>query len=205
VATGPTLRTYRVAISATGEYTAFQGGTVGAGLSAVATLINRVTGVYETDFAVRMTLIASENQLIFTNPNTDPFSSPDTPTTTNSQNQSYVDAGIGSANYDFGHVVHWGEDNGLAGAIGNVGVAGQKAKGYSSHSAPVGDPMAIDYVAHEMGHQFGARHDFNNCGGAQGDNTLYAQEPAAVARSCRTPASAAPTICRRIQTHISTA
>src|SRR5262249_22966946 len=66
---------------------------------------------------------------------------------------------------------------GLAGAIGNVGVTGQKAKGYSSHATPVGDPFSIDYVAHEMGHQFGGRHDFNNCNGAQGDAGSIAVDP----------------------------
>lgn len=174
---GTELRTYRAAISATGEYTAYHGGTQALGLSAVTTAMNRISGVYETDFAVRMVLIANESNLIFTNAATDPFTSPSSPSTSNSQNQTYIDTNIGNANYDIGHVFHRGSDNGLAGAIGNVGVTGQKAKGYSSHSNPINDPFTIDYVAHEMGHQFGGRHNFNNCNGSQGDSSSLANEP----------------------------
>ena len=65
--TGPQLRTYRLANAATGEYTAFHGGTVSAGLAAVTTSVNRVNGVYEKEFAVRMVLVANNNLIIYTN------------------------------------------------------------------------------------------------------------------------------------------
>jgi hypothetical protein len=173
---GTTLRNYRYAVGATAEYTSFHGGTVPQGLSAVATSANRISGVYETDFACRLTLIANQNTLIFTNAGTDPYTAPSNPNTSNNQNQVYIDANIGNLNYDVGHVYYWGSDNGLAGAIGNVCVTGQKAKGYSSHSSPINDPFNIDYVAHELGHQFGGRHNFNNCSGGQGDAAALAVE-----------------------------
>jgi len=171
------LRVYQTAISATGEYTAFHGGTVPLGLSAVVTAVNRMTGITETDMAFRLVLVANEDQLIFTNAATDPFTSASSASTSNNQNQTLLDSVIGSANYDIGHVFHRGSDNGLAGAIGNVGVTGQKAKGYSSHNSPIGDPFAVDYVIHEMGHQFGGRHTFSNCSGGAGDSGIYAVEP----------------------------
>lgn len=176
---GTQLRNYRIGISATGEYTAFQGGTVTLGLSAIVGVVNRLNSVYERDLSIRLTLIANNDQLVFTNAATDPFTSPTNGSTTNAQNQTLLDnpAVVGSANYDIGHVLTRGSNNGLAGSIGNVGIAGQKARGYSSFSAPTTDPFTIDYVAHEIGHQFGARHSFSNCGGSAGDSASLAVEP----------------------------
>lgn len=67
------LRTYRLALSATGEYTAFHGGTVAAAQAAQVTTMNRVNGVYERDMAVTMVIIANNNLIIYTNAGSDPF------------------------------------------------------------------------------------------------------------------------------------
>jgi hypothetical protein len=173
------LREYRTAISTTGEYTVFHGGTVASGLSAIVSLVNRMNQVYEIDLAVRMTLVAQQSNVIFTNAATDPFTNPNSVSTTQTQNQNTLDnvSFVGAANYDVGHVVHRGSDNGNAGGIGSVGVNGTKGRGYSSGSNPTTDPWGIDYVAHEFGHQFNGRHTFNNCNGSQGDSSSLAQEP----------------------------
>ncbi len=159
------LRTYRLALSATGEYTTFHGGTVAAAMAAMTTTMNRVNGVFEKQLASRMIMVGNNNLIVYTNASTDPFSNGN-PGTMINQNQTNTDNIIGSANYDIGHV--FGTNSGGLAGLGVICTA-SKARGVTGSGAPVGDPFDIDYVAHEMGHQYGADHTFNgtsvNCGG----------------------------------------
>ncbi|PID47377.1 MAG: hypothetical protein CSB47_00590 [Proteobacteria bacterium] len=171
---GDKLRTYRLAVSASAEYTAFHGGTVKGGLSALATLVARINEVYLRDLAVRFELVAENDKIIYTNKDSDPFNNTDEDLEGNS---SVIDGAIGKNNYDIGHVVNTG-GGGLA-MLGGICEDGGKAAGMTGMDTPTGDAFHIDYVAHEIGHQLGANHTFNGTkSGCDGNrNATTAWEP----------------------------
>ena len=135
-------------------------------LSAMVVTMTRVNGVFETDMSLRMNLIANNDLVIFID--SDSFDNANAGTLIN-QSQTVIDATIGSANYDIGHTVSTG-GGGLAQL--NSPCTTSKARGITGSGAPVGDAYDIDYVAHEIGHQWGGNHTFNNsCGGNRNNST----------------------------------
>lgn len=173
------LRTFRLALAATAEYSQFHisqaGLTAGtdaqkkaAVMAAMTTTMTRVNGVFEKDVALTMVLVANNDNLIYLNSITDPYTDDNSDSLIN-ENQTNIDAVIGSANYDIGHVFSTG---GGGVAMLNSPCSSSKAQGVTGQSNPVGDAFDIDFVAHEMGHQFGATHTFNgDAGSCSGNRT----------------------------------
>jgi subtilisin-like proprotein convertase family protein len=180
------FKTYRLALSCTIEYAAYHvsaaglsGGTLAQKKAAVLAAMNvtmtRVNGVYERDMSLTMQLIANNDALInITSDNLDNNNSAPTFPLLD-QNQTFVDATVGNGNYDIGHVATTGA-GGVA-TLGCVCTSTTKARGVTGTDAPVGDPYDIDFVAHEMGHQFGGSHTFNsdqgNCSGNKTTSSAY--------------------------------
>ncbi|UOE38896.1 reprolysin-like metallopeptidase [Chryseobacterium oryzae] len=165
-------RKYRLSISTTVEYTAYIAGQAGVGsgtvaqkkaavLAAVNLAVARLNEVYERDMSIRLQLIANTDALFFIS--SDTFDQFDASQMLN-ENVTVTNSVIGAANYDIGHlffkVDNANDNNGLAATPSVCGT--YKAGGVTGCVVPVGDPFVIDFVAHEMGHQFGAMHTQNN-------------------------------------------
>jgi len=184
------LRTFRLALATTEEYSNFHVNAAGLGagstrndsinvvMSAITVTMTRVNAVFERDVALTMQLVANNDQILFleTDSGNDPYSN-NNGSAMLTQNQATINNRIGVANYDIGHVFSTG-GGGVAFLSSSCGAS--KAGGVTGSNAPVGDSFDIDFVAHEMGHQYGANHTFNgtasNCGGGN-RNAATAVEP----------------------------
>ncbi len=175
-AVGDQLRTYRLALVTDPSYANYVG--VNNVTAAKVTLINRVTQIYEEETSIRLVLIDATDKL---NLNTaadmtganGPCGATACYTTSQASTcssslltRNRVVAGLlaGASNFDIGHI-------GLGlngGGIASLGVVGRdaKAQGCTGIPTPVGDFYAVDYVAHEMGHQFSGNHTFNGVNGS---------------------------------------
>jgi Metallo-peptidase family M12B Reprolysin-like len=168
------LRTYRLAIATTGEYAAFQDPDHAPPdkaivLAELVALTNRVTGIYEREAGIRLQLTANTDALIFTDPATDPYDDQDGLQILEA-NTEVFNGTVGEGSYDIGHTVSTG-----GGGVAGLGVVcgAEKAIGVTGLPEPVGDAFYVDYVAHEMGHQFGADHTFNGVEGSCGGGNRY--------------------------------
>ncbi|QEC66012.1 T9SS type A sorting domain-containing protein [Panacibacter ginsenosidivorans] len=178
------LRTYRLALCLTGEYSravlddvapGTDTSTVALKKAIILAVANSNTteanAVFENEFNLRLVLISNETSIIYLDATTDPFSTwtPSFTTTTwNTETQNTCTSVIGDANYDIGHMLNYNteKNNGNAGCIGCVcktpsGSIG-KGRGWNMYGEYQGDYLIIDYWTHELGHQLGGNHTFTH-------------------------------------------
>ncbi|MDR6548392.1 hypothetical protein J2810_004482 [Chryseobacterium rhizosphaerae] len=156
------FRTYRLAASADGEFSEYYGGTAANSLVAINNLMSYINPVYERDLSIHMNLVANNDQIIFLDKTTDPYSTFTSSTTLDQEIKTTLDNTIGSGNYDLGMLFsNQNTGGGKASAIGavcNGGFAYAGAAGLTP--TPEGFIYAM-IVAHEMGHMYGANHSFS--------------------------------------------
>ena len=164
------LKIFRLAISTSGGYTSFwgdddpsNGSNKEDAFGAVVSTINRVNEIFENELGIHLELVSGLD-LIYDDPDNDPYTDD-----FGSEVQETLDEVFGSENYDIGHLFAYStaRGGGNAGSVGNVCIDNKKGSAYSFHpfegsfSDPfLSDHFDIDYVAHEMAHQFGAFHTF---------------------------------------------
>lgn len=180
-----TLRTFRLALSCNAQYGALFAGEGSENdkkaniLAQMIITINRVNEIYERDLAITLKLIDRNDELIYFDIDNDPWD-----TEFNTKTQQVISSTLGNESlYDIGHNFNT-SDGGSSGCIGCVCIDSEypytntfsKGRGYTGSPEPKGDAFDIDYVAHEMGHQFGAWHTMNTC--ARSGNGISEVEPA---------------------------
>jgi uncharacterized repeat protein (TIGR01451 family) len=174
--TGPQLRIYRLGLLSDPAYATYFGGAANT-TAAKVQMINRVTQVYEDETAVRLVLIANNDALnldtaaAFSGANGPcggtacfPTASVSCTGTVLARNRLVLGMLVGASSFDIGHIGVGAGGGGVA-SLGSVG-GNNKAQGCTGLPTPVGDVFAIDYVAHEMGHQFAGNHTFNGTVGS---------------------------------------
>lgn len=196
VSNGTILRTYRLAVALTGEYTTTARLPSDTDTQArqrafdsVVTAANRVNAIYERELSVRLTLL-NRLDIVYTNPATDPYTG-DNLDVMLGENMENMGTVLGAAAFDVGHVL----TSSSAGNLGGGARAGQsvvcslvtpgpplgngplKAQGATSTNDPTADTFVVELWAHEVGHQFGAMHSFNTSCGGDSRTVFNAYEP----------------------------
>jgi subtilisin-like proprotein convertase family protein len=168
------MRTFRLALATTVEYSAFHIAAAEAACACTLTTVaekkaavmaelvvamTRVNFIFERDLSLTMELIGNNENVIFVEGGPAEFFSNESSSDMLVENQNAMDFIIGPGNYDIGHAFSTG-----AGGAAYVSSAcnSNKAGGVTGLGSPVGDSFYVDYVSHEMGHQFGALHTFNS-------------------------------------------
>lgn len=163
------FRTYKLAVAAEGKFTQHFGGEVEDGLEGINDLMSFVNPVYENDFSIHLELVDDNDKLIYTDPDTDPFSWQNQQVNNyNDKAQEVMTDSLGIENFDVGILFSKVGAGGMAGGIGIVCNDASKGSTYAGSdetglgtTAPEGMSYAMT-IAHELGHAFGANHTFSS-------------------------------------------
>lgn len=150
------LRTYRLVLVGTGEYTQYLGGVANA-TAEMITSINRLNMIYERDLAVRF---VAAGLLPFPDPATDPF-----PGTFGDLelNQTVVDSNFDPSSYDLAQTLDQ-RGTTIAGLSYAPAVCTEsKAGSWVEAGNVTANDLMIRVMAHELGHVLGAFHT-GGCG-----------------------------------------
>jgi len=177
------LRQYRLALACTGEF-GQRRDNITEVLADLNTSVARLNMIFENDLSIRMILVNQNDEIIYDNPQTDPYPIP-TQFPPNDgtgrwllrTNTSVLNTSIGDGSYDLGHVYHSAcTDVGGVAYLGSI-CGDIKGGGVSCDAFNSLSYLTVSIAAHEMGHQLGSPHSFNNCTGDGNESLQDGFEP----------------------------
>jgi hypothetical protein len=171
------LRTYRLALCVNGEFSQYyiHGMTDTMEMKRIVMsrlniILEIVNSIYERDFGIQLKYVDNEDTLIFFNPGTDPWPAQPDDVSWEDNTQQTIDQLIGMNNYDIGHLlgkVKTEDENRGHACVGCVcknvltDCIQPKGSGFTAYDSISNTKNLVsDYLAHEIGHQFGANHTF---------------------------------------------
>lgn len=171
--------TYTIVVACSFEYIKFAK-DYGNAMALLTATMTRVTGIWGRELGIRFT-IHPKNALVCSEspstgipviksgelPNNNPSAWMDGKWAGQTKPMSNIEwltsKGIDSKTYDIAHYFSIGDAGGLGGQT--VCDPVWKGNGGTASPSPAGDSFDVDYVAHEMGHQFGTQHTWSGAGG----------------------------------------
>lgn len=162
------VRRYDMALACTGEFARIFGGDTTRIMSSFTETMNLLNGLYAQEHGIQFQLVANNDQLIYTDAVFDPYDQSGGDGNLLGQNQTNLDQVIGNGNYDIGHVFT-GRCTEFGGVASGVVCNNQnKGRGVTCFGGGFTSGRILGTMAHEIGHQFGAGHSWNNCPTSQG-------------------------------------
>lgn len=161
------LRVFRLAPACTGEFSQYHLNRMGipatasdavkkaAVLAEITDGLTRVSNIFERDLGFELKIVDNVELIIFLNPSTDGYNG-----NFLSENVQ-INSILGTGSYDVGHVLAQGPLGGAAAALDLI-CGPRKYAGFSRMPQPTGFLFYEGYIAHELGHQFGAGHTQGN-------------------------------------------
>lgn len=162
---GATLRTFRLAMAGTGEYTANHGGTAMGGYNAIVEYVNAMNITYRNELSVSFVLVSTA-ATVYTNAATDPYTQ-SMESMMLTENQDNLDMVVGSANYDIGHLMGANPAGTSPSGLASFGVVCDdtvKGQGWTKEADPLTYSLLFNQqvLFHETGHMFGMNHSYNS-------------------------------------------
>eukprot|EP00924_Labyrinthula_sp_SR-Ha-C_P006051 snap_masked-scaffold_82-processed-gene-0.27-mRNA-1 protein AED:1.00 eAED:1.00 QI:0/-1/0/0/-1/1/1/0/698 len=164
---------FKIAFLASQQYSDYHGATRESVFSALATMLSRVNGIYAREFGAFFEFVDNQDLGICL-PGTQESPErrricrfvPNTSALLDQGGGFLTQLGIESSSYDIGHSVST-----ASGGVAYYPSLCQvnKAGGTTGLASPENDVFAVDYVSHEIGHQFFGAHSFRDCSGNGGN------------------------------------